>query len=77
MTTVHSLPERPEEVPERLRDLFEVERIEAPGGRVAFTKGALDELISRCDAVAIDHDVEPLDDELRRRALGAGERLAA
>ena len=76
MTTVHSLPERPDEVPERLRDLFEVERIEAPGGRVAFTKGALDELISRCDAVAIDHDVEPLDEEMRRRALGDGERLA-
>ena len=41
---------------------------------MAFTKGALDELISRCDTVAIDHDVEPLDEEMRRRALGDGER---
>ena len=50
MTTLHALPTRPEDVPEQLRELFALDRIEQPGGRVAFTKGALDELLPCCDS---------------------------
>jgi len=76
MTTIHALPTHTEELPEQLRDVFEVEHLEEPGGRLAFTKGALDELLPCCDTVAVGDAVRNLDDELRRRALGAGEQLA-
>ena len=77
MTTVHALPADPTEVPEPLREIFEVDRLAAPGGRVAFTKGALDGLLARCDTVDVGGTAVALDDEHRRRALAAGERLAA
>ena len=76
MTTVHRLPASPEELSAELRQAFEVERIEEPGSCVSFTKGALDSLIPRCDSVLVDRDVRPLDDELNRHALAAGEELA-
>ena len=53
------------------------DQIAAPGGRVAFTKGALDGLLARCDAVDVGGTAVALDDEpARARALAAGERLA-
>jgi Ca2+-transporting ATPase len=76
MTTVHALPADPGEVPEPLREIFEVEDIAAPGGRVAFTKGALDGLVARCDTVDVGGTAIALDDGQRARALAAGERLA-
>jgi Ca2+-transporting ATPase len=77
MTTVHALPSDPAEVPEPLRRIFELDRIPAPGGRVAFTKGSLDGLVARCDAVDVGGTAVELDGEHRARALAAGERLAA
>jgi Ca2+-transporting ATPase len=77
MTTVHALPSDPAEVPEAVREIFGVDRVEAPGGRVAFTKGALDGLLARCDRVDVGGIPTALDDQLRARALAAGERLAA
>jgi Ca2+-transporting ATPase len=77
MTTVHALPADPLEVPEPLREIFEVDQIPAPGGRVAFTKGSLDGLVARCDAVDVGGTAVELDGERRARALAAGERLAA
>jgi Ca2+-transporting ATPase len=76
MTTVHALPADPREVPEPLREIFEVDRIVAPGGRVAFTKGALDGLVARCDTVDVGGTAVALDEDQRARALAAGERLA-
>ena len=76
MTTVHSLPADPTEVPRSLREVFEVEQLEAPGGRVAFTKGALDGLLAHCDSVDVGGTAVALDDEHRARVLAAGERLA-
>jgi Ca2+-transporting ATPase len=35
MTTVHALPTDVREVPEQLREIVEVERLAAPGGRVS------------------------------------------
>jgi len=77
MTTVHRLPSSPAELPAELREAFEVERVEEAGARISFTKGALDALVPRCDSVLVGREVRPLDDALRRRALGAGEELAA
>jgi Ca2+-transporting ATPase len=77
MTTIHRLPSSPDELSPELRDAFEVERVEEPGARISFTKGALDALIPRCGSVLVGRDVVPLDGGLGRRALAAGESLAA
>jgi Ca2+-transporting ATPase len=77
MTTVHALPARADDVPEVLREVFEVEQIETLGGRVAFTKGALDGLLTICDSVDVNGTAVPLDDQWRERARAAGDRLAA
>jgi Ca2+-transporting ATPase len=76
MTTVHALPTDVREVPEQLREIFEVEHLAAPGGRVAFTKGALDGLLACCDTLDVGGTVVALDEDQRARALAAGERLA-
>jgi len=76
MTTVHALPADASEVPEPLREIFEVDELTAPGGRVAFTKGALDGLLASCDSVDVDGTAVALDEDLLARALAAGERLA-
>ena len=73
MTTVHALPADAADVPEPLREIFEVI---APGGRVAFTKGSLDGLVARCDAVDVDGTTVEMDEEHRSRALAADDRLA-
>jgi Ca2+-transporting ATPase len=77
MTTVHALPKRLDAVPQPLLELFEIEDVEAPGGRIAFTKGALDGLLACCDTVDVGGTAVALDDEHRARVVAAGERLAA
>jgi Ca2+-transporting ATPase len=76
MTTLHALPDHVEGIPEDLRELFEVSELEEPGGRVAFTKGALDGLLACCDSVDVDGEAVALDDEYRERVVAAGEGLA-
>ena len=77
MTTVHALPERLDGVPGPLLELFEIDELEAAGGRLAFTKGALDGLLTCCDSVDERGTAVALDDERRARIVAAGERLAA
>ena len=78
MTTVHSLPTRPEEVPEALRATFgDVDAHVGLPDRLAFTKGAVDGLLTQCDRVSVDGEVVELDAELRLRAREAADRLAA
>ena len=77
MTTIHRLPSSPDELSAELRDAFEVERVEAPGACISFTKGALDALIPRCSSALVGREILPLGDGLGRRALAAGESLAA
>ncbi len=76
MTTVHALPADPAEVPQPLREIFDVDRLAALGGRVVFTKGALDGLVGRCDTVDVGGTAVPFDGDQRDRALAAGEQLA-
>ena len=76
MTTVHALPADWDQVPKPLREIFELDRMQAPGGRVTFTKGALDGLLPRCDSVDIGGTAAALDDNQRAQALAAGDRLA-
>ncbi|MGZ5356108.1 MAG: cation-translocating P-type ATPase [Solirubrobacterales bacterium] len=76
MTTIHRLPSHPGQVPPSLREIFEVERLEAPRGHVTITKGALESVIACCDSADVDGADVPLDDELRERALAAEERLS-
>jgi P-type Ca2+ transporter type 2C len=78
MTTVHALPTSAENVPEPLHAAFDdVNEQVGPAERLAFTKGALDGLLARCDTVSVAGKVVALDDDLRRRAREAAERLAA
>ena len=78
MTTVHALPARAEQVPPALRAaLADVRGQVGPPDHVAFTKGAVDGLLARCDAVSIDGEIVALDDDLRGRAREATDRLAA
>jgi Ca2+-transporting ATPase len=77
MTTVHALPERRDTVPPPLLELFELDELEPLGGRIAFTKGALDGLLTCCETVDEGGTAIPLDDDHRARVREAGERLAA
>jgi Ca2+-transporting ATPase len=46
MTTLHALPSGSGEIPAPLRQAFEADRLGVPGGRISFTKGALDGLLT-------------------------------
>jgi P-type Ca2+ transporter type 2C len=78
MTTVHALPACAEDVPESLHAAFgDVDaQLERPD-RLAFTKGAAGPLLARCDAVSVEGELVPLDDDLSRRTRKAAEGLAA
>jgi Ca2+-transporting ATPase len=77
MTTVHALPADAEQVPEPLHAAFDVGSQLGLPDRLAFTKGAVDGLLSRCDTVSVDGEVVPLDDDGRRLARAAADGLAA
>ncbi len=76
MSTVHALPAHAGEVPASLWEIFDHDRLATPGGHVSFTKGALEGLLARCDAVDVGGTAVPLADDHRAQALATGERLA-
>ncbi|HET8976488.1 MAG TPA: cation-translocating P-type ATPase [Solirubrobacterales bacterium] len=76
MTTIHRLPEGERSIPPGLRQVFGAESLEAPGGSVAITKGALEGLLACCDSVDVGGEQVPIDEGLRERALAADEKLA-
>ncbi|MCA9211712.1 MAG: cation-translocating P-type ATPase [Planctomycetales bacterium] len=47
------------------------------GDHVAFTKGAVDSIVSRCDFVWDDNEPKPIDDSWKRRIADANEKLAS
>jgi len=63
-------------VSELLRELVEIGHPAASGGRVGFTKGALDGLLACCDTIELGGQVLTLDEDWRARALAMGDRLA-
>jgi P-type Ca2+ transporter type 2C len=77
MTTVHAMPSDRDHIPAPLRAATELDEKVGLPDCVAFTKGALDGLLTRCDTVRIGDAVAPLDGEWRSRASAAGEQLAA
>jgi Ca2+-transporting ATPase len=72
MTTVHALPTGPERVPDLVRDLFNG----TAASQIAFTKGAVDGLLSVSTSVWIDDRIEPLDQTWRERVANANAELA-
>jgi Ca2+-transporting ATPase len=76
MTTVHTLPVTVDDIPAALRDVPDVEQLVGSGDCLAFTKGAIDGLLPRCDTVSVEGNVVPLDEDLRRRAASAADQLA-
>ncbi|HET9013275.1 MAG TPA: cation-translocating P-type ATPase, partial [Gemmatimonadaceae bacterium] len=77
MTTVHTLPERGGRAPEPLGGFLERDPVLAGADGIAFTKGALDGLLTCCESAYVGGRTVALDDDLRARALAAGESLAA
>ena len=76
MTTVHALPGRVDDVPAPLRAAAPLEDQVGLPDCVAFTKGAIDGLLARCDTVRVSDEIAALDDDTRSRASAAGEQLA-
>ena len=76
MTTVHALPADIREAPESLREIDAIGQLAGSGGRLAFTKGALDGLLACCDSIAMSRTFVALDEDRRAAALAVGERLA-
>ncbi|MFN2196411.1 MAG: cation-translocating P-type ATPase [Anaerolineales bacterium] len=77
MTTVHSVPDSVEQIPEALRPVWERSHLEYVPDFVAFTKGAIDGLLQISDGVFVEGRVEDLDDEWRKRVMEAHDSLAA
>ena len=77
MTTVHrvaasTLEETDEPVKAALRPM-----LGSDGGRLAFTKGAVDSILSVCQFVWEEDAPKPMDDDLQRRIADANDRLAS
>ena len=78
MTTVHALPAPGGSVPSTLRSAFAgLVDDQCSAAEVSFTKGAVDGLLAGCVSASVNGVAVVLDDELRSRALGAAEAMAA
>ena len=73
MTTVHNLPSDPARTPAAVRALLNGAPLTT---RIAFTKGAVDGLLSISTSVWVDGRMEPLDQVWRKRVVQANEELA-
>ena len=76
MTTVHLMPPESAPLADALRRLRNDDTITAPPTHVAFTKGAVDELIGITRHVWVGPTCEPLDEAWRSRISSANDRLA-
>jgi P-type Ca2+ transporter type 2C len=77
MTTVHALPGHIDDIPAPLRAASRLEDQVGLPDCVAFTKGALDGLLPRCETFRVGDAIAALDQDGRSRASAAGEQLAA
>ena len=76
MTTVHEMPATEVAVPRGLEPLWSMEPLLAARKYVAFTKGAVEPLLSISPAVWVGGRPQPMDDDLRGRILRAHDALA-
>ncbi len=77
MTTIHKVPHSVAEVPDGLRDFWERRAVTELPPYVAFTKGAVESLLSIADRVWVEGHVQPLDSTWRERIMAANDRMAA
>ncbi len=77
MTTVHRIPQAAGEVPPSLVPVWE-RRVpeETPAQYAAFTKGAIDGMLSISNRVWVEGKAEPLDDQWRERIMAAHDEMA-
>ena len=76
MTTIHRTPERGDDVPEELHDLFDSIGDDAPQ-LVGLTKGAVGGLVERANRVWVEGDIVDLDQRWVDRILDAEAKLAS
>lgn len=77
MTTVHRVPTDDAQIPEGLRPLWERRLTQDVGSPyVAFTKGAIDGLLSCSSNVWVEGEVEPLDSAHRAQLMASHDSLA-
>jgi Ca2+-transporting ATPase len=77
MTTVHRIPRSKEEIPASLQPVFERQLGPAtPPAYIAFTKGAIDGLLSLTSHVWVEGELQPFDESWRKRVQAAHDNLA-
>ncbi len=77
MTTVHRSPNSLEDVPASLDAVWKRRLTQEPPPYVAFTKGAIDGLMTLSDRVWVDGELVPLDDDWHARIMEAHDELAS
>ena len=76
MTTIHGMPTESAPLADAIRQVRNDQATSAQPTHVAFTKGAVDQLIGITRYVWTGQTCEPLDEEWTSRILGANDRLA-
>lgn len=79
MTTIHRMPAAYEDMPPALAPLWRNRfKPGEPGpDYIAFTKGAIDGLLSISTHVWVEGDIQPLTDEWRQRVMASHDQMAA
>ena len=77
MTTLHRTPQTKDDVPASLRPVWERRLNPSIPPYVAFTKGAIDGMLSIASQVWVEGEAEPLDDTWRARIMASHDRMAA
>ncbi|HET6371637.1 MAG TPA: cation-translocating P-type ATPase, partial [Nitrospiria bacterium] len=76
MTTIHRFPHSESDVPQTLQRIWRWSREMGEVPYLAFTKGAVDGLVSISNKVWVNDRAEPLSAEWRERIVAANDRLA-
>jgi len=79
MTTLHSVPQSPAELPPSLVPIWDRQTALANDrpDYVAFTKGAIDGLLNISPSVWVEGQVQPMDDEWHKRIMASHDEMAA
>lgn len=76
MTTVHRSPQSSQDIPNSLLPVWERRLNQQPAPYIAFTKGAIDGMLSISSEVIVEGRREPLDDHWRKRIMAAHDQMA-